>query len=89
MSIASEIGDGSPLPVRLASGVVPPPRCSFSQAREYLLRGSRSVEIGAMTYGPDIASGQTGRWTLEMPSLPSRRAVDDGECDAWVKMKLP
>lgn len=87
MPITADEGDQTPLPVRLSGMIVPPPRCTFAQARDYLTRGiPGGVASARMTYGPDLASGQSGLWSLELTSLPSRRLVVDVECEAWVKI---
>ncbi len=87
MPIASEFGDRSALPVRLAGTVVPPPRCTFAQARESLTRGASTPGTAQITYGPDIASGQTGLWSLEMATMSSRRTEGDVDCEAWLRFR--
>jgi hypothetical protein len=86
MPISADEGNSTPLPVRLLGMSAPAPRCSFAQAREFLTRGIPAAAPARMTYGPDLASGQTGLWTLEIASLPSRRTVGDLDCEALAKI---
>ena len=86
MPIVADDGEIAVLPVRLFGAAVPPPRCSFGEARTYMTRGLRPGNaLAHMTYGPDLAFLNISQWSLEIATSPSRRTVTDLDCEMMSK----